>query len=120
MRSYRGLFLILSCYAAMACSMPPAEDAKAKALLVKVEANKDAVFIRNGTEYTSANAAEFLRRKCAKQWDRLGSAREFVSSCAAQSSTSGKPYQIKLSGGAPRPSAEVLGEWLEQIERGGK
>src|SRR5262245_7788508 len=106
--------------AGSAQAMPPAEDAKAKTLLAKVEATKDAVFIRNGSEYNSANAAEFLRRKCAKEWDKLPSAREFLRQCASQSSTSGKPYQIRLAGGAPRPSGEVLGEWLDAIEAGKK
>jgi len=101
-------------------AMPPAEDAKAKALLARVEASKDVVFMRNGTEYGSANAAEFLRRKCAKEWDKLATAREFVAKCASQSSTSGKPYLMKLPGGNPRPSAEVLGEWLDSIEAGRK
>ena len=110
------LYLFSLLVATAANAMPPAEDAKAKALIAKVETRKDVVFIRNGTEYGSANAAEFLRRKCAKEWEKLKSAREFVTACASQSSTSGKPYLMKLPGAAARPSAEVLGEWLDAIE----
>lgn len=103
-----------------AAAMPAAEEAKARALLARVETAKGAVFIRNGSEYASANAAEFLRRKCVKDWGKMAGAREFISSCASQSSTSGKPYLIRLEGAAPRPSAEVLGRWLDEIERTGK
>jgi len=119
MRAYeRWSGVALLAMSSVALAMPPAEDAKAKALLARVEASRDVVFVRNGTEYTSANAAEFLRRKCAKQWDKLASAREFITACASQSSTSGKPYLMKLPGGNPRASTEVLGEWLDAIESG--
>jgi hypothetical protein len=120
MRSLMPISLLALGMAGAVQAMPPGEDAKAKALLAKVEGEKGAVFIRNDKEYTSANAAEFLRRKCAKEWDQLASAREFVRQCASTSSTSGKPYQIKLAGSAPRASGEVLGEWLEAIEAGKK
>jgi len=100
--------------------MPAAEEAKAQALLARVQTAQGAVFIRNGTEYGSANAAEFLRRKCVKDWGKMANAREFINTCASQSSTSGKPYQIKLAGGIPQPSAQLLTQWLEEIERTGK
>jgi hypothetical protein len=109
--------LLAGLLAISAQAMPAAEQAKAQALLLRVETATDAVFIRNGSQYSAANAAEFLRRKCAKAWDKLASAREFIGSCASQSSTSGKPYLISIKGAAPRPSAEVLTEWLETMER---
>lgn len=115
MRRYMCL-LPMICATSAAVAMPPAEEARARALIAKIEAEKEAVFIRNGTEYSSANAAEFLRRKCAKDWGKMADAREFVAKCASASSTSGKPYMIKLKGEAPRPSGDVLGEWLRAIE----
>jgi len=101
-------------------AMPAGEEAKAQALLARVQATQGAVFIRNGTEYASANAAEFLRRKCVKEWGKMANAREFINTCASQSSTSGKPYLIKLAGGSPQPSTQLLTQWLEEIERTGK
>jgi hypothetical protein len=109
------LFTALSAHA-----MPPAEETKVRDLIARVEQAQGAVFIRNGTEYSAANAAEFLRRKCGKELARLASVRDFITGCANASSTSGKPYLIRLKDAAPRPSAEVLGEWLDGIERGGK
>lgn len=100
--------------------MPAAEEQKARALLVRVESARGVVFIRNGSEYAGASAAEFLRRKCVKDWGRMAGAREFIASCASQSSASGKPYLIRLEGAAPQPSAQVLGQWLDEIERAGK
>jgi hypothetical protein len=101
-------------------AMPPAEEARVRELIARIEQAQGAVFIRNGTEYGAANAAEFLRRKCGKELGKLASAREFVTSCAGVSSTSGKPYLIRLKDAAPRPSAQVLGEWLDGIERDSK
>jgi len=109
--------LLAGLVAMSAQAMPPGEEAKSQALLLRVETSTDTVFIRNGSQYSAANAAEFLRRKCAKDWGRMASAREFVGTCASQSSTSGKPYLISIKGGTPRPSAEVLMEWLETLER---
>jgi hypothetical protein len=105
-------------WVAPAQAMPAAEEAKSQALIARVEAASGAVFIRNGTEYSAAHAAEFLRRKCAGKWEHMASAREFIASCASMSGTSGKPYMIQLKGGNARPSAQVLGEWLAEMERG--
>jgi len=116
-RAIGAAALLPGLLATPAQAMPPAEEAKAQALLLRVETVTDVVFIRNGAQYGAANAAEFLRRKCAKDWGKMASAREFIVSCASQSSTSGKPYLISIKGAAPRPSAEVLTEWLETIER---
>lgn len=107
--------------AAMACllftldarAMPPMEEARVKALIAQVAMNEGAVFIRNGREYSAADAAEFLRRKCGGRLDDYADAEEFIKSCAARSSTSGEIYRIRLAGAADaRPSAEVLGRWL--------
>lgn len=113
-----GAGLVMGMAAGAACAMPPAEEAKSRALIARVEAAQGAAFIRNGSEYKSANAAEFLRRKCEKDWGAMASAREFIDKCASVSSTSGKPYMIRLEGGAAQPSAVVLGRWLDEIERG--
>ena len=113
----RESWLLALALAGGAQAMPPAEQAKVEALIARIAAAKDVVFIRNGNEYPAANAAEFLRRKCGGKWDAMASAREFVSGCASESSTSGKPYLIRQPGGAARPSAQVLTEWLQEIER---
>jgi hypothetical protein len=115
MRMRAGLLLMA---AGAAWAMPPEEEIKSRALIAKVESAGGAVFIRNGTEYKSANAAEFLRRKCARDWGGMASAREFIARCASASSTSGKPYLIRLEGREAQPSGVVLTRWLEEIEHG--
>lgn len=115
----RGIWILAWALAGGAQAMSSAEQAKVEALIARVAAAKDAVFIRNGNEYPAANAAEFLRRKCGGKWSAMASAREFVTGCASESSTSGKPYLIRQPGGAARPSAQVLNEWLQEIERAG-
>ena len=93
--------------------MPPAEEARARTLIAQVAASEGTIFIRNGREYTAADAAEFLRRKCSGRFDGYADAEELVNSCAARSSTSGEIYRIRLAGATEaRPSAEVLGRWL--------
>ena len=98
--------------------MPPLEEMRVKSLIARVAASDGTVFIRNGREYTAADAAEFLRRKCGERLDSYADAEEFVKTCASRSSTSGEIYRIRLAGMAEAlPSAEVLGRWLATIPK---
>ena len=99
-------------------AMPPSEELRVERLLVRVARSEPAVFIRNGTEYSAADAARFLRRKCNWRLAGYAAAEDFVSSCATASSTSGQPYRIRLPGETlARPSAEVLATWLADIPK---
>lgn len=96
-----------------ALAMPPEEVARVERLIARVEASDGTIFIRNGTEYTAKNAAQFLRRKCGSRLEGYANAEQFVRDCASRSSTSGDVYRIRLQGAAQAvPSAEVLGQWL--------
>ena len=99
-------------------AMPPMEEARVKTLIAQVATREGAVFIRNGREYSAADAAEFLRRKCGGRLDAYADAEHLVQACAARSSTSGEIYRIRLGGAAKaRPSAEVLGRWLAALPK---
>jgi hypothetical protein len=60
---------------------------------------KDATFIRNDKEYDARTAALFLRRKWQFDKDMVRTAEDFIESIASRSSTTGKPYRIRMKDG---------------------
>lgn len=75
------------------------ERQKIEALLESLKNIPDAVFVRNGTDYTADQAADHLRRKLAAAGQRVKTAEDFIACCASGSSISGEPYRIKFSDG---------------------
>ncbi len=68
-------------------------------LMQSLIAQKGSVFIRNGNEYDAAAARDHLEKKLAYGGERVKTAEEFIKYCAAESSVSHKPYQIRMSDG---------------------
>jgi hypothetical protein len=95
------------------------EKDKIEALIKHVEGLDDAVFVRNGSEYDAKTAAKFLRGKWDKEPD-VKTARDFIAKVASKSSTSGKPYTIRLKDGTEAKSADYLAKQLEKIEKGAR
>jgi hypothetical protein len=83
-------------------------DAKINALISHVESLTNATFVRNGKEYTSANAAKFLRGKWDANKKDVKTPEDFISKVATKSSTTGKPYLIRFKDGRETPCAEYL------------
>ena len=110
------LMLALCLGFASASDLPSAEKNKIKALIFEVEQMADAVFIRNGKQYTADLAAEFLRRKWKSRRSEIHSAAEFIDKVASSSSTTGKPYRIRWSDGKERLSAEFFRAQLSLLE----
>jgi hypothetical protein len=75
------------------------EDQKIEKLIQTVGDMKDAVFIRNGTEHTPAQAAQHMRNKWERARDQVKTAEEFIDKLASKSSTSGLPHPLQ---GRPR------------------
>jgi hypothetical protein len=94
---------------------PLTETQKIESLITSVETLKGAVFIRNGSEYSGAQAAHHLRMK----WDSAGSkvktADDFITYCASESSFSGKKYQIRFADGTTVNSEEYFRAQLKKI-----
>lgn len=67
--------------------------------LIAFIAKQEGTFIRNGSEYTPAQAAEHLRMKWRKAGSAIKTADDFIEKLASSSSMSGKPYQIKFKNG---------------------
>ena len=96
---------------------PPAHELNRIERLIRfVESQKDMKFIRNGSEYTCAEAAKFLRGKLESMGGDVSTAREFIERIASKSSMSGEPYRVKLADGKMMLAAQFLSEELKRIE----
>jgi hypothetical protein len=98
--------------------LPAAEKTKIEALLAHVGGLDDAKFIRNGKDYDATSAVKFLRGKWQANEKKIHSAARFISVAATRSSTTGKPYLIRLKGDAPIPCGEYLAARLKMLEAG--
>jgi len=96
--------------------LAPAEKTKIEALIAHLENLKDATFTRNGTDYDAKAAAKFLRGKWKAQDKEIKTAGDFIAKAATRSSTSGKPYLIRLKGEAESPCADYLAAQLKKLE----
>jgi hypothetical protein len=74
-------------------------------------------FIRNGTEYDGAAAADHVRQKYVyyRDRDRIHSVEDFIDLAATKSALSGKPYQIRCPGQPVRPAAAWLRAELQSL-----
>ena len=95
---------------------PAAEQARIDKLIAVVAQNKQARFIRNGSDYSAADAADFLRRKLEAYGDRVKTVHDFIDQIGTKSSTSGQIYKVRLADGKEIPSADFLRAELARIE----
>lgn len=93
------------------------EKQKIEALIKHVEQIKDAKFVRNDTEYDAKTAATFLRRKWEANERDVKTAKDFIEKVASVSSTTGKPYMIRLKDGKEMKSGEYLLGELKKLEK---
>ena len=100
----------------LAAPAPRPEAQKIEALIQAVAGLQGAVFIRNGSEHTPAEAAEHLRLKWRKAGRRVKTAPEFIQHCATGSSVSGRPYEIRLKDGRTVLSRDWLWTELKRME----
>jgi Family of unknown function (DUF5329) len=110
-----GIVALIGC-SFFAIANPPTEKEKIEGLIRVVEGLKGAKFIRNGSEYDSGSAAKFLRRKWGTQAKEIVTARDFIEKAASNSSTSGKPYLIRLKEGKTVKFGEYLMGELKRLE----
>ena len=99
-----------------ALGAPPEETKKIEALISHVEGLKDAKFVRNGIEYDAKTAGAFLRGKWDTNKAKIKTASDFIEQVATKSSTTGKPYLIRLKDGQEHKSGEYLAEQLKLLK----
>lgn len=75
---------------------PPTEKEKIEAPIKHVEGLKDTTFIRNDQEYDARVAARFLRGKWQAREKEIKTAMDFIEKTASVSSTTNKPYLIRM------------------------
>jgi hypothetical protein len=97
---------------------PISEPQKIEMLLSSIGRLQGAVFIRNGSEYTAAQAAEHLRYKWNKAGDRVKTAEDFIVLCATKSSMSGLAYRIRFADGTTLDSAVFFEQQLKRLDAG--
>jgi Family of unknown function (DUF5329) len=114
----RTLVLAVTVALALAAgAAPPAhEQSRIDRLIRFVEGQQGMKFIRNGTEYSCADAAKFLRSKMDKMGAEVATARDFIEKIATKSSMSGTPYHVRFADGRVMPAAQFLSEELRRIE----
>ena len=95
---------------------PLSETQKIERLIAYVEDLGSARFVRNGSDYSPAEAASHLRLKLKKAGDRVRTAEQFIEFCATRSSMSGDPYLIRFEDGRVRGAGEVLREQLRLMQ----
>jgi hypothetical protein len=118
MKSIRMIFcslgiLLFSCILAQGGELGGQNDntEKAVAYLLDHVAQSHLTFIRNGTEYSSQEAAEHMRHKYEYFKSRIKSLEDFIRHCASKSLVSGEPYLVLTTQGNI-PVEKWLGEAL--------
>ncbi|MDB6029172.1 MAG: hypothetical protein JWM68_5395 [Verrucomicrobiales bacterium] len=109
----RILFTLCLLFPFLSFAQPAADVEKSVNHLLHFIARSDAIFIRNGSEYTGKQASDHLRKKYEHFKKEIKTPEDFIRLAATKSATSGKPYVIRLKGGREIPSAE----WLTGILR---
>ncbi|KGQ20067.1 hypothetical protein LF41_2234 [Lysobacter dokdonensis DS-58] len=92
--------------------------AEIDALIERVGHSKGVVFIRNGTEYSAADAAAHLQRKRKAAGNRIKTPEQFIDKLGARSSMTGKPYRVRLASGTEMDSAAWLNGLLREVRAG--
>ena len=109
-----AVLALSAAFSLQAASRPKVEQAKIEALLSAMQSS-DAVFIRNGKEYTGRKAASHLKRKLTFAGDRVRTARDFIAGIATRSEETGEPYRVRFPSGEVRSLANWLNERLSAL-----
>jgi hypothetical protein len=92
------------------------EQARIERLIKYVESRTDLQFVRNGSTYSSEDAAKFLRGKLDGMGGNVNTASQFIEQIATRSSSSGQPYLVRHANGQHEHLAAFLTEELRRID----
>ena len=115
-RVWLGAWLAAVCAVARA-DPSPAERARIDRLIAAVAQRTDIRFLRNGKEYTSTQAADFLRGKFNWRIEKVVTVQDFIDQVGTRSTASGDVYKVRLADGRTLPSADFLRQELGRIDR---
>jgi hypothetical protein len=103
-----ALAIVVLLAAGPACSQPSGQVEQAIRHLIACVSAADLIFVRNGREYTPAEAAEHMEKKYRHFRDDIETAEDFIELCATQSLLSGKPYLVIDRQGNERRTSDWL------------
>jgi hypothetical protein len=95
-----GIMLIL-CFIVNGAESASQKEIADKTVIYLIDqvAKSHLIFTRNGTEYSSQEAAEHIRTKYEYFKSRIKSPEDFIYFCASKSIVSGKPYLVSTAQG---------------------
>jgi hypothetical protein len=82
------------------------------AYLLRFIRESPCTFIRNGSDYDGAAAADHIEAKYEHFKDEIRTAEDFIDRAATKSELSGAPYQVQCGSGAKVAAAEWLRDTL--------
>jgi hypothetical protein len=115
LRRLPAILALVLIFAPSAQGQQDLERAKIDYLIDSIAQLHDAVFIRNGTDYTSAQAADHLRLKLRNAGAGVRTAEDFIACCATGSSASGEKYRIRFADGRVVDNAVFLRQKLAEF-----
>jgi uncharacterized protein DUF5329 len=101
----------------VASAMSPLTEQEKIERLLELVGTSDAVFVRNGTDHTPAEAEKHLRSKWKFAGNKIKTARDFVEKVASTSSMTGRPYLIRRKDGTETPARDWFLAALDVLER---
>lgn len=111
------LLLLLGCGRSAWAEPSAAEMARINRLIDAVAQRADLKFVRNGKEYTAAQAGDFLRGKLKWRIEKVSTIHDFIVEVGTRSTTSGEAYLVRLGDGRTLPSAQFLTQELRRLEK---
>jgi hypothetical protein len=94
------------------------EAAKIRYLIGSVETLQGVIFLRNGGEYDSRQAADHLRLKLKMAGNRVKTAEDFIRWCGSRSSVSGEVYRMRFPDGTTVDAEVFFRERLKAFTAG--
>jgi hypothetical protein len=93
------------------------ERVRIERLLDAVAKRQDIKFIRNGKDYSAAQATDFLRGKLNWNAEKVNTAQDFIEQIGTRSTASGEPYRVRLADGRVLASADFLRQELRALDK---
>jgi len=112
-----ALWLLAGIAGLSAATPPPPEDKVIQALIQRVEARTDLVFVRNGSDHNAAEAATHLRSKYKYFKFELIDAEDFIERCGSRSEFTRKAYKVRAADGTVRDAGDFLREELRTLRQ---
>ena len=104
---YRAFFCLLLAFPGTVSA--DAVDETEIVYLLDFVATSGCIYIRNGDEHSSADAADHLRLKYSRGKRYVNSAEDFIDRLATESSWSGKPYTVTCDA-----ETQTSAQWLNR------